>query len=681
MLSWEEAEIYLRTAEPGSDTDSYIEALCDQVFQASQPPESTNVLVAALERAQSSLAYRTVVLALALSATAASTYVVDVLVEAYRKAEDTAFVKPAILEALSILALRVPLARMETASALLRLDPQDSRYLLIKAAKIIGRLDNIQPEPILRDKLHALGAAPDLAVQSEVHYQIGLIALADALLAPSAADLSHWLEAAHDAFVRAEMSAEVRDDAALVRLLIEAIIAVQSLTAAAPESRPRVLEDLDRLQKELIRLNTRIWRDYRSPSEELVAVRILDIVDALQRSVSISNAAEDWTNFDAVLLDLATIHALVRNQTVDVEYRSRFGKAIRALADIVVLPPLGPVLIRILGRRRLTRVIEQYESRPEKDTTLVESLRALEQVALASEAGLSESLHHDRFPHLGDVALRLNASSAEVLRNFLEAVDSNSVGRWIEQAGLDPVRLHIDHPGLFGADPSIHDAVLVVLEQLHTRLRSYPRMKWLRLLQSVEAIVSFVHRVRDTMPRYTLCTEDDGLGQAASEHDLQEDLFAALRMKFGRSVSYEITRVGGGRPDNGLSFDECFFPIESKAEFRTVERQHIHDGYIAQTSFYAAASSRVAFLMVLDLRDVNAAGHVSRTKQRRRQKQPPAHHSLYTLEDGFWIDGLPLDPQLPHMKPQVVVVCLVPGNRPRPSSTTTYSVRPRKREG
>ena len=80
--------------------------------------------------------------------------------------------------------------------------------------------------------------------------------------------------------------------------------------------------------------------------------------------------------------------------------------------------------------------------------------------------------------------------------------------------------------------------------------------------------------------------------------------------------------------------------------------------------------------MVLDLRDSNAGGHANRAKKRRRGGQPAGHTSLYTLEEGFWVDALPTDLQLPHMKPKAVIVGLVLGNRPRPSSTTTYSERP-----
>jgi putative transposase len=125
-----------------------------------------------------------------------------------------------------------------------------------------------------------------------------------------------------------------------------------------------------------------------------------------------------------------------------------------------------------------------------------------------------------------------------------------------------------------------------------------------------------------------------------SKRDLQEHLFQSLRLKFNRNVSYEHARIGGGRPDNGLRFQECFFPIEVKHEFNSINPRAIHEDYLTQPDIYAAATDLVAFLLVLDLRNHNAAGHVDRAKERRRRGQPADHTSLYTLEEGFWVmDG------------------------------------------
>ncbi len=162
---------------------------------------------------------------------------------------------------------------------------------------------------------------------------------------------------------------------------------------------------------------------------------------------------------------------------------------------------------------------------------------------------------------------------------------------------------------------------------------------------------------------------------------MQKDVSDRLRLCYGRSAGYEITGIGGGRSDTGLKFQDCEFPIEMKAEYRNVERQHIHDHYIAQVDTYAAMRDRIAFILVLDLRDIHAGSASQKAMGKRKKSQPVTdqvveQYSLYSLQESFWIDQLPVDPQIENAKNNAVVVGLVPGNRSKPSSTTKYSQKP-----
>jgi hypothetical protein len=56
-----------------------------------------------------------------------------------------------------------------------------------------------------------------------------------------------------------------------------------------------------------------------------------------------------------------------------------------------------------------------------------------------------------------------------------------------------------------------------------------------------------------------------------------------------------IGASGGGRPDNGLRFEECFFPIEVKHEFNSIEPRAIHENYLTQTDIYEAATNGLHF--------------------------------------------------------------------------------------
>jgi hypothetical protein len=50
--------------------------------------------------------------------------------------------------------------------------------------------------------------------------------------------------------------------------------------------------------------------------------------------------------------------------------------------------------------------------------------------------------------------------------------------------------------------------------------------------------------------------------------------------------------------------------------------------------------------------------------------------AFYHLRDSFWVESLPADPEIPDTTSKVVVVGLIPGNLPLPSSMSTYSKRP-----
>lgn len=171
------------------------------------------------------------------------------------------------------------------------------------------------------------------------------------------------------------------------------------------------------------------------------------------------------------------------------------------------------------------------------------------------------------------------------------------------------------------------------------------------------------------------------MGQRASERDLQKALFSWLRQRFDDSVVYEFNPLGGGRVDAGLQFPECKIPIEIKHEFTSISPEHVREHYLLQADIYAATSDRVSFLLILDLRDTHAQKHRARKTKARRGEEKTEMVSLYSWQEGFWVDALPVDPQVPRARPKAIVICAIPGNRPAPSSTTKYSVRPpRSRE-
>jgi hypothetical protein len=197
MAQWEEARKGLASLPAGPERDDYIDELVDQAMRTPPgEPGAAAVCIEALPLAQRALTLRSTALAIALSAEPDDTVAVDILVEAFRQHRAHVFLAPGLLDSLALLAERSPIARAETASALIRLTCRDSRYLLIKGAQIVGRLDLLRQLPDLRIKLQELEACSDLGVQAEVAMQEAFIELADALLSANAIELYQRLTAA-----------------------------------------------------------------------------------------------------------------------------------------------------------------------------------------------------------------------------------------------------------------------------------------------------------------------------------------------------------------------------------------------------------------------------------------------------------------------------------------------------
>lgn len=114
-----------------------------------------------------------------------------------------------------------------------------------------------------------------------------------------------------------------------------------------------------------------------------------------------------------------------------------------------------------------------------------------------------------------------------------------------------------------------------------------------------------------------------------------------------------------------------------KHEFKTIDPDHVRSNYLAQSDAYATATDRVSFLALLDLRDGNAAGHRLRTAKARKGRREIAPTALYHLRDSFRVECLNPDPDIPTATSKIIVVGIIPGNRPLPSGMSHYSPRPK----
>jgi hypothetical protein len=312
MAQWEEAREKLASLSAGPERDDYIDELVDQAMRTLPgEPAVAAFCIEAFPLAQRALTLRSTALALALSANPEETTAIDTLVEAFRQHRMDVFLAPALLDSVALLAERSPIARAETASALIRLTCQDSRYLLIKGAQIIGRLDSLWQSPDLRQKLHELGTCSDLGIQAEVVMQEAFIELADALLSTNAIELHQRLGQAQAMFARAGRMEEHRPDAELLASLVEMLLEFHEFTIDQGRTSQRLQDLIHFLRTVLV---TQWWSSYRSELADVCVARVLEIADALQRATVLMQEAEDWTNLDEALTELAALYAVICSQ-------------------------------------------------------------------------------------------------------------------------------------------------------------------------------------------------------------------------------------------------------------------------------------------------------------------------------------------------------------------------------
>ncbi|MHB1032971.1 MAG: hypothetical protein ACYC0X_34955 [Pirellulaceae bacterium] len=670
---WNLASAHLGEIGSGSDADDYIEAVANRALDEPNP-SATATLSKGLRLAASPFVRHLAALALAISAPSDDAGAVDSLVGAYREAAGDSYLGSALLEAMGFLALRSPLARSGAVNVLLRLRPADDSFLLIRGSKVIGRLIAASLDKALEDQLGQLVRSEDPVVRAEVEFQLAMAQLADVFLAANRTELRERMAEARASFARAHVSEEHRPDAAIFSYLLDMLLTLLEPAVPITEARTR----LGCLSTELRQLvsgrGEEALRDYASEAGYLVAMRVLRVAYGLARATEQAAEASDWTDFGEALLNLAATHSLVAQQPVSLG-DERWNIALSRVPSAVLAPKLGPVLLKEVGRHRLGLILRKYRQQHGEDEIASAMANLLE--AAGAEAGSEGILDEVQRSRLSALADKVHMTTEALVEETLTAFERGEVGPWAERVGLEVPDLPVHHPELYHPDPSVDRLVRGLLDRARRELGPYERIKWDRLIEITVSVVAFAKAVRDDLPIYTRCAEDDGLGQTASEDNLQEALFSELRGRYGRNALYERQRVAGGRPDTGVIFPECEFPIEVKHEFTAIDATSIRANYISQADVYASARDRVSFLMILDLRASNAAAH--QTNQRAARKRGEKHEpvSLYSLEDGFWIEVLPADPQLPESTPKVVIVGLVPGNLPLPSSRTAYSRRPR----
>ncbi len=690
---WSDWLTELWELDDDADVDVWLDALLESVdgVTRTMPPgpeptsggDPTEFWLAALTRARSQSTRRDVAWRLARDGRVGDLRVADALSAAFAEARDHPSLGPALLAALAERGARDGAALHDVLRALVRLPDNAPRYLAVAAAKVIGRLEGRGVVTQARDRLDAWAHVDDLAVQGEARQQLALVALADALAATDAPQLLLALRGCRAAFARAAACEELRHDALLaggiVDLLVSHLEASAEPMAYAAAIRPKA----DSLKALLDDPRERPWAGYAFGAERVLEHRAYRVATGFARLAADVSATADWTNFDAALTELAAAWQLMWGWAADepgavLMSVGRVGTegvegdvAPARVGDAVVLPRVGSFLARSVGRQRLLRVAEHAEAARGPDDERARILRAFYDAA-ARAPGIPTDADEVRADLVDRDALLLLATRDPAAARLVASVVPGAE-IVLRDAGLDlrpavdgtrAFRVPTDYPECYGNDPGVDETVRRLLADAAERLPwTFPLARWRRFAALTVSVVQIARDLRSDLLPFVPREDDAGLGQRAREHDLQRYVFEVLRREYGSSVHWEATRIAGGRSDTGVFFPEGRFPVEVKAEFARVDQTHLRKSYLTQTDRYATDRDGVSYLLVLDARASHAVPGTA----------------LYRLREGFWVDGLPTDPQITDAAPNAVIIGLFPGNQARPSATTTYSRSPTAR--
>ena len=451
-----------RLSSTGADgIDDLVDALASQVLERPPSPAATPYLARALDAARSDLSQSRVASAIVWAAASDDTDAVDCLERAFDRNKGNAFLSSSLLGALGILALRSPSARAGAARYLLRLKDCENRYLLIAGAKVIGLLCDREEEAPLRNHLLGFTSSGDVAVRAEARQQAALLRFGDALLAEQPADLTTRLAEARCAFAIAESSEELRPDAAICGLMIDLVLQFDALEVDRQTGAAAVADLTGRLRAKVGGLGDRVFQGNRSSAAVQFAATSLKIAEALESASGEVAKAVRWTTFDESVRYLAQCYTAIRYAPDAFPGQERIAAGMSGIADRVLKPRLGPVLMRKVGRESLAQVVENYRQRNGKDDILA-GLLVLQEAELEAEREPGRRLSEEKHGKLAAIAAKVQQTPDDLVDRMYVVVQEGQGVEWAVGVGLLP-RSSLAAEGARGMSPKV--GIITVLPE------------------------------------------------------------------------------------------------------------------------------------------------------------------------------------------------------------------------
>lgn len=529
------------------------------------------------------------------------------------------------LESMTRLALSGASREFLLLDNLLSLTIHDPVELVERAPRLIGIAAERWHTEGTQQLLTNLVEIPDAA--SDCLFELALTDLREGLQQSNATDARAAFARAQGHFAEAEGIEEARDDAAIYRCAMEAVLLFGSVTDR--EAVARVAHDLESACQRRRAWTTSTSRPWSRPSRQAeyewaaLASTLRQSAEPLKRP--------SWLNPAQTLAQVLRAYRASRSLTT---------VACTTGLEVIVEPVVEGAFIR---REGLLAHLEDFASLGEmnaEESQAVEALLATVRTApdlneSRDDMGKALEVAPDLVRELGVASGAYIASLAREHPDLLGMLElAARQRRAAELQVVDPVverLLERTAVGLQGC-PDLETAAGYEFQQVLVLIFRFLSDRADIGKQTGGEIVKYLFEPAD--------------GKQFTEDYLQRDLGQFLKGSPLRPhVRYEERDIAGGRADLTVKPNAHRFSIEIKRERTDASPEAIRSSYAGQASAYTAADVPLAALLVLDL--------------------TPHPNGAPGVFDSVWVDRV----SVPGGTDRFVVVGVVRGNRKPPSAT------------
>lgn len=529
------------------------------------------------------------------------------------------------LETTTRIALAGAARELRLVDTLLDLTTADSPELLERVPRLLGIADEVWSEGRSRDILRRLLDVED--ARSSALFELGLAELRDSLSSDNQNDARSHMTAGRDSLLAAERVVEARDDAAMYRCVMDAILSFGSVDAVKS-----VNEAVDRLNEVAARradftsgLGNRDWLESRARAE----VEWYSLARTLRESVKDLHRPS-WLRPAEAMERVLSAYKADRSITV-----LDCSSGLRT----VIQPAIRAAFLKREGL--LAHVEDLVSEQSTEEATCADLTAFLDSIRSADPQDDGGDRLGKALEVAPNLTLELGASSAPSIVKLVE--QQPDLAAKLER-GCAERKLTSQLEG----DPLIDDLLSAVQNGL-SESPDFTGAVRREFLELVEPILQFMASRADISKRTIgartryLFPPAAGAGRYTEDY-LQRDLGEFLQStRLRPRVRFEESDVASGRADLTVSTPGNRFSIEIKRELTDASRNAIRLNYSAQAAGYAVTSVGLGILMVLDLTNHG--------------------NGVPSVRDSVWVEKV----SIPEGADRFLVVGVVRGNRPTPS--------------